>query len=199
MTSAPIATPRRTARWPEKSNNRSMNARKGENRPVVRTESSESGNAELGALSDTAPTHRAVDRKASACHRRSILKRECVRDGENKLLRSPDGGGVAALGDFAVVRLGVVSVDLLRAVLLVLRAASAAFATRVDLSADDDSVADLDRLDCRSDLAGDTANFVARDERQFRLAPSASDRVYVRRADLRWCRKESARDSAFPR
>lgn len=150
----------------------------------ARTETSETGNAELGALGDSRAPHRAVYSQATASHRRSVLQRQLVRHGENELLGRADRGRVAALRDFAVVRFGVIRVDLLRTVVLVVRRARSALAARVDLSADDDAVADLDRLDSRSDLAGDSAGLVAGDERELGLPPATSDGVHIRRANL---------------
>lgn len=135
-------------------------------------ETSEAGNADLGALLDASAAHRTVDRQASTSHRRGVLEREFVRNLEGELLGRTNRRAVSALSDLAVLRLGVIGVDLLSTVILVVRLARAAAAASVDLSSDDDAVADLDRLDVRADLARDTGRLVSRNERLERLTPS---------------------------
>lgn len=86
---------------------------------------------------------------------------------------------ISTLGDDTVGVRSTVGVDLVGAVVLLVRLAVVASEIGADLSTDTDAVADLDVLDLASDLDGTTDDFVAYAEGEGSLAPSTSDGVDV--------------------
>jgi hypothetical protein len=147
------------------------------------TETANANNSNSLAGADVSSDKRRVSSDASAEKRGNLLSLESLGDLKGEVLVCADVRSETTMSDAAIRVFAVVSVDHIRAVVLVLVLAKLALKTRRNLGSNTHTVSNLDILDliAYSDSLAD--NFVTDAERTFKVSPAAGNGVDIRAAD----------------
>lgn len=130
-------------------------------------------------------------RDAAAQHGRRVLRGDLVGDLDHTAAVAPPVVGIASHRLAAVLPLGGICADVMRAVWCPVIGACLTVAIAVlacvRLCTDSDTVADLDALDLGPDADGVTYDLVAHADGVVCLTPARTKRVQIRSADATMC------------